>query len=134
MKSGKQQKPMSEEIPDKKGVFAYIPMRAVPKGRPRRSANGGMFTDKKTREFEKAVAFYCKEAMRNAKLDPFSGPVLCEIYMDEEECSICISEYDSEKSKLRGDIDNYVKALLDGANGILFGDDKQIHVLVARKV
>lgn len=126
--------PISPETPKRKNVFAYIPMRPVPKGRPRRSASGGMFTDRKTREFEKAVSLYCKEAMKNAKLEPLQGPILCEIYMDDEECSISVSEYDAEKSKLRGDIDNYVKALLDGANGILFEDDKQIHVVLARKV
>ena len=34
---------------------------------------------------------------------------------------------------VKPDIDNYVKAVLDGLNGLLFVDDKQIIELTARK-
>jgi Holliday junction resolvase RusA-like endonuclease len=34
----------------------------------------------------------------------------------------------------RGDLDNYVKALLDAANGIVWMDDRQIDQLSARRV
>jgi Holliday junction resolvase RusA-like endonuclease len=38
-----------------------------------------------------------------------------------------------EESKLRGDVDNYVKSLLDGLNGVAYDDDKQIVNLKAFK-
>ena len=129
MKSGKQQTMSASE----NGLFVHIPYRPVPKGRPRRSANGGMFTDKRTREFEKLVSLYCKEAMAIAKKSPLTGPLRCEVHLEDDECSIMVVQCGGEKSKLRGDIDNYIKAILDGANGILFEDDKQIQFLIGEK-
>jgi Holliday junction resolvase RusA-like endonuclease len=38
-----------------------------------------------------------------------------------------------EESKLRGDVDNYVKSLLDGLNGVAYDDDKQVVNLHAYK-
>jgi Holliday junction resolvase RusA-like endonuclease len=38
-----------------------------------------------------------------------------------------------EESKLRGDLDNYVKSLLDGLNGVAYEDDKQVVNLKAFK-
>jgi cyclopropane fatty-acyl-phospholipid synthase-like methyltransferase len=40
----------------------------------------------------------------------------------------------SNPSKLRGDIDNYAKSVLDGLNGVAYTDDKQIVSLELRKL
>ena len=40
----------------------------------------------------------------------------------------------SNPSKLRGDIDNYAKSILDGLNGVAYTDDKQIVSLELRKL
>ncbi len=39
-----------------------------------------------------------------------------------------------EESKLRGDVDNYAKSILDGLNGVAFQDDKQVHILNVEKL
>ena len=46
-----------------------------------------------------------------------------------------ITELDpnEEQSKLRGDIDNYAKAVLDALTTIAYADDKQIVSLKLRK-
>jgi crossover junction endodeoxyribonuclease RusA len=38
------------------------------------------------------------------------------------------------KSSLRGDIDNYVKSILDALNGVAWEDDKQIIELTVKKL
>ena len=119
MKSGKQQE----------GVYIHIPIRPVPKGRPRRARNGGMFTDPKTRAFERDVAFYGRDAMALRGMMPIEGPIRAEVILEDDEVGVYIEPIDVEKSKLRGDADNYAKAVLDALNGIAFMDDRQIQEL-----
>jgi Holliday junction resolvase RusA-like endonuclease len=48
---------------------------------------------------------------------------------------VSVTPLDSEEqaSKLRGDLDNYVKLLMDGLNGVAWLDDKQVHIINASK-
>ena len=40
---------------------------------------------------------------------------------------------DEPDSKLRGDVDNYIKSVSDALNGVAYEDDRQIHKLSGRK-
>jgi crossover junction endodeoxyribonuclease RusA len=105
-----------------------IPGRPRPKGRPRVSARGFVYTDSVTREYEKFVGNTYKEA--NGPV--FDGSVCLVIKLTSDKTDVTISEID-EHSKLRSDIDNLVKSILDGLNGIAFKDDKQVLILKAYK-
>lgn len=106
-----------------------IPVRPKPKGRPR-FARGRAYTPKDTVEFERLVA-----AAWVASGGPcFAGPVEVTASFTIDGIEVTIRELEPEtKSPLRGDLDNYLKAVMDGLNGIAFGDDRQVHRLSADK-
>lgn len=92
-----------------------IPLTPVPKGRAV-PLNGRMVTPEKTRRFEKAVRLCL---MGQEKL---TGPISMTLIFK-------IAQPKSVKRKypcVRPDLDNYCKAILDAAEGILFENDGQI--------
>lgn len=98
----------------------------IPKGRPRMTKTGHAYTPQATREFEKAVALWAKS---NFKGKPSEKPlrVVANFY---------IKQAKSNKTKQhiqRPDLDNYIKAVLDGMQGVVFLDDSQVFDLNATK-
>lgn len=106
-----------------------IPIKPKPKGRPR-FARGRAYTPPETVAFERAVG----EAWRAAGGPCLDGPVEVELIFRRDEIEVVVRALDpNRKSPLRGDIDNYVKAVMDGLNAVAFGDDRQVLRLVAVK-
>jgi crossover junction endodeoxyribonuclease RusA len=97
------------------------------KQRPRMTRRGRVFTPKETLEFENTI----KEAWDGPT---FESPVSVDIILYKDKIKITVTEQEpKKKSPLRGDIDNYVKAILDGLNGSAFVDDRQVVSIKARK-
>lgn len=103
--------------------------RPVPKGRPRLGRRGRVFTPEKTLIAEAEI----REAWVAWDGPVFEGQVSLKVLFTDKETVVTISEYDGVKSKLRGDLDNYVKTLMDGLNGVAWADDKQVHYVEAIK-
>lgn len=61
-----------------------------------------------------------------------SGQVELSMMFYPDKINITIKEIDSQ-SKLRGDIDNYCKSIMDGLNGVAYHDDGQVLNLKAYK-
>jgi len=87
---------------------------------------GRVFTPKTTLEAEAIIA------------QAWNGP--CYEGLVQVECSftpqgtvVTVTPVEGEASKLRGDLDNYVKLLMDGLNGVAWLDDKQVTVIGAVK-
>lgn len=89
-------------------VTFTVPGRPVPKQRPRVGKNGNIYTPGRCRCYERQVGIYAKQAFRQ----PFTGPVELEV--------TC---YFTSRP---GDLDNYVKAISDGLNGVAWLDDRQV--------
>lgn len=85
------------------------PIRVVGKQRPR-VVKGRAFTPKATAECERAI----KLAAR--KMPKLSGHVSVQIFL-------------TYKSRVRPDLDNAAKTVLDALNGVAYEDDKQIRFL-----
>lgn len=54
------------------------------------------------------------------------------ITFTKDKITINIKEIIAESS-LRGDVDNYVKSIMDGLNGVAYLDDKQVLNIKAHK-
>jgi Holliday junction resolvase RusA-like endonuclease len=117
-----------------------IPGAPVAKGRPRISTRGGFaraYTPKKTVNFEARVALAAQQVMDGS--EPLDGAL--SLFIDVH---LPIPQSWSKKKKeqasahvirpcSRPDIDNYVKAVFDGGNEIVWRDDSQIVELTSRK-
>jgi Holliday junction resolvase RusA-like endonuclease len=122
-------------------VSFTIPGAARGKGRPRATTINGharMYADARTVNYENLVRLAAYEAMAGRK--PFSGPV-------SMDTAVYIAPPQSASKKVRAamlageirpakrpDLDNYIKAVGDAANGIVFVDDALIVDIFARKL
>lgn len=92
------------------------------KDRPRMTRRGRVFTPKRTLEYEAVIA--------DAWDGPvFEGPVSMDITLENNQVTITVSDTIVKPTALRGDIDNYVKSIMDGLNGVAYVDDKQVRKL-----
>lgn len=123
-------------------VVFIVPGEAVPKGRPRYTMVNGYpraYTPDKTKEYEAMVTEAYKTQCKSAFFDP-EMPVELDIKVMMEPPKTA-----SQKRKMamlngdilpvhaREDLDNLVKSISDGLNGVAFADDKQITRLRASK-
>jgi Holliday junction resolvase RusA-like endonuclease len=109
----------------------------VPKKRPRFTKTGRTYTPKETMTYEAEVAKMAKTAMGST--DPLETPVAVYIYValpippsySKKRSEACLTGF--EKPCKKPDLDNLVKSVLDGMNGIVYQDDCQIVSLHATK-
>lgn len=94
-------------------VTFTVPGRPVLKQRPRVGKNGKIYTPKKSRDYEEQVAWAARPVFK----EPYLGPVGLQIQV--------------YLSRPGGDLDNYVKTIQDGLNGIAWRDDRQVKMLFA---
>jgi len=104
-----------------------LPLKPKAKGRPR-TGKWGVYTDKATKEYEEAV----KDAYIKAEGHKFEGPVQLTASFYSDKICITIRSIDATSS-LRGDLDNYIKSIMDGLNGVAYEDDKQVLNIKAYK-
>lgn len=107
-----------------------IPGIPVGKGRPRATRSGHFYTPQRTRDYENLIRLEAARAMDGAA--PYEGPLAVHV-------SAVLPIPASWSRKRQGDalagavqptgrpdIDNYLKAALDGMNQVVFRDDSQV--------
>lgn len=108
----------------------FIEGKPHPKERARVTARNGKafaYTPSKTVQAEKKIA----EAWDGPK---FSGEVAVNIVVDAEGATVIVERMDVDStSRLRGDLDNYIKTILDALNGVAWDDDSQVVKIVGIK-
>ena len=121
-------------------IFFTVP-QVSGKGRPRFARQGTFvktYTDAKTLTYEKSIQTYAKQAMGSTS--PLTGAVAAYLHIgipippsySKTRQIACING--TERPTKKPDIDNIVKAVLDGMNGIVYLDDKQVVALHLTKV
>ena len=116
----------------------FIPGEPVAKGRPRAASIGGkarLYTPKKTEKYENLVRLACGDVV--------SSPVSVACHVRAVAILPVPQSWSKKRaaSAIRGDelptkrpdLDNYLKAILDGMNGVAFHDDSQVVEISARK-
>jgi Holliday junction resolvase RusA-like endonuclease len=111
------------------------------KGRPRFRRAGNFvqtYTDAKTKSYEATIRDTSARAMGSAR--PLESPVSVDLYIRVP----CPSSFSKrrrnecfegrERPTKKPDIDNIIKAYLDGMNGIVYLDDTQVVRVSAKKV
>ncbi|MFZ4823644.1 RusA family crossover junction endodeoxyribonuclease [Pseudomonas putida] len=125
---------------DLKPVQFLVPGEPVGKGRPRIGRVGGharMFTPQKTASYEGLIALAGTEAMAGRTL--LEGAVMVEMRI-----VLAIPQSMSKKRKAmaiagelfptkKPDMDNVIKAIYDGLNGVVWKDDVQVVDAFVRK-
>ena len=106
----------------------YHPGRPVPKGRPRFTKRGGVYTPKDTilAEQELTLAYIAASGPN------FDGAISLDVEFSVEGTNVSIIEEEWD-SPLRGDLDNYLKTVLDGLEGVAFANDRSVVGIYARK-
>ena len=107
----------------------YIEGRPHPKERPRFSPTGVPYTPAKTVAAEKAI-----KAKWDGPLYPADIPLRVDLVFDVMGTAITIVPLLGDLSKMRGDIDNYTKTVLDALNKVAYPDDRQITTVMAVKI
>lgn len=105
---------MSEKTLER--VYFEVTGQPKPKQRPR-VVNGHAYTPTTTRAYEYSVGWAARSAM--GPREPMRGDVALDVTF-------------KRRGKRRADLDNLVKAVSDGCNGIVFRDDAQIVRITAR--
>jgi len=112
-------------------IDIVVPVSPVSKSRPRFNKDtGAVYTPKKTIKAEEAIGMMANIAMGSEK--PLLDPVVveCLFYLKRTKASI---KRGDEYPVTKCDVDNLSKTVLDGMNGIVYEDDAQVVVLLAKK-
>lgn len=105
-----------------------IPGEPVPKGRARSRAvttKAGKsfvshYTPGATRAFEDRVRMVCQVAVAGVRWN----------WTPKDRFGLTVRVFRMHEGK-GGDVDNYTKAVLDGVNGVAFGDDRYVRAVLA---
>ena len=119
---------MTQDNEPQYGEFEFIVHgRPVPKGRPRMSRKGRVYTPAATVSAEEEYAYAAGD-----EAPVYDGPVKVELSFFKDSTMVKVEPILDEawKSPLRGDLDNYIKLALDGLQraGIIVNDSQVMHI------
>ncbi len=95
-----------------------VPGNPVPKARPRVLRSGITYTPKTTKEYEQRIAWTAKAAWKGKPMLLDKGYGLT-VHFGRE--------------AMRGDLDNLIKAVCDGLQGVIYRNDSQVWQIEARE-
>jgi Holliday junction resolvase RusA-like endonuclease len=117
-------------------IYFTVPGKPVAKARPRFTKSGHTYTPDKTVNFESLVKL-CFQQAKPSRFTLLDEPVRVRIsahYLMPKSAPKK-SRIDGERAKTtRPDIDNLIKCVLDGLNGIAWRDDAVVYSVISHKI
>ena len=130
MGKSKSKESLKTQSQEQRSVEFIVEGRPKPKGRPRMTRRGRVYTPIETIQAEETYI----EAV-DGRWKAFDGPVSVTISFSKDQTYVKITSAEGWKSSLRGDLDNYIKLALDGIQRSgLITNDKQVVQIDAIKV
>lgn len=108
-----------------KKIEIVIPVKPVPFARPRFGKSKQVFEPKRYADFKSIVAWHVLDFMAFKNFQMFS-----------ESCAVSVDFFKKNQavtSRNWGDLDNFLKAVLDALNGVLWVDDSIITQIAGSK-
>lgn len=114
--------------------YIFIPGKPYPLKRPRRSAHGGMFDPAENKAAKSAIGTIARQEIGT----PIEGAVKVRIQFNIARPKSHYGSRHLRKSaplfhSQKPDVDNLVKTVFDGLNGVAWADDSQVHDIRASK-
>jgi len=100
-------------------ITLSLPVDPTPKGRPRFTQQGRVYTPKRTKSAEDLIKEMARQQYRNG---PIKGALSVLVVFTIKRPKSVKRDYPTVKP----DLDNCLKLLLDALNGITYDDDAQI--------
>lgn len=116
-------------------MYLIIEGNPVGKQRPRHTRKGVTYTPDKTRNYEKLIAEKYKE-LKGELLDGTLKLVVVAYYpipASTNKANKVLMSNNIIRPDKKPDLDNVIKIIMDGLNGVAYTDDKQIVSIVANK-
>lgn len=115
-------------------MIIEIPGKPQPKQRPRMTRYGAVYTPAATQSFERLVKRHAKLAGAKPGLEPVHVDITSVFAIPKSWSKKRKLAADGQPHISRPDLDNLVKSVLDGLNGVAFADDALVHSVSCRKV
>jgi Holliday junction resolvase RusA-like endonuclease len=105
----------------------------IPKGRPRMTRSGRVYTPKRTKDYELKVKLAAKRAFGDRSV--IKGPVFVELIIFRKIPEAKVGKgMEGTFCDIGSDIDNQIKGIFDGVNGSgVWVDDRQVAMVTAEK-
>ena len=105
----------------------------IPKGRPRMTRSGRVYTPKRTKDYEMKVKLAAKRAFVGKSV--IEGPVFVELIIFRKIPEAKVGKgLEGKFCDVGADIDNCQKSIFDGVNGSgIWVDDRQVAMVTAEK-
>lgn len=124
-------RPLLSALPEDEHILSFRGP-VVAKERPRSTSKGRVYTPKRTKDFEAAVAKRAKE--ENLPRVSYPIRVILRVFDSTSDPELAMLSAHGLTHNTKNDLDNIAKAVLDALNGVLWMDDKQISALSVTRV
>lgn len=117
-------------------MILHVPLKPMPYKRARASGKG-VYVPREYQDWKGEAAMLMRNQMKLTSHRTLEGPVRLDIWVSMNHIEVGFTPHAPEarpSKRPRGDLDNYIKAILDAAqgdpkdpeDGVLFYDDRQV--------